>query len=164
MARRTPLIAPGSVLAAREDAPTESVLDDVIGTHRRRKGIDPPLEESIPENPQSTPNTSEIKPESKNVRKFENQKERKNETNQESLKERKNNSITDNLVEVAALYSIRPGAELTPWGTRLPRALKKRLDYQAFRLKEHKVTGQGLTIFALEKLLTELEAQEQEEG
>jgi hypothetical protein len=163
MARRTPLIAPGSVLAAREDASTESVLDDVIGTHRRRKGIDPPLEESMPENHHSSPNTPETKSESKNVRKSESLKERKNETNQESLKERKNDPVADDLIEVAALHSIRPGAELTPWGTRLPRALKKRLDYQAFRLKEHKVTGQGLTIFALEKLLAELEAQEQEE-
>ncbi|WP_395137823.1 hypothetical protein [Armatimonas sp.] len=159
MARRTPLITPGSVLAAREDAPTESVLDDVIGTHRRRKGIDPPLGEPEPEIPKNKPSLSE----SNNVRKFENQKARKNETKQENWKARKQELEDENLIEAAA-HSIRPGAELTPWGTRLPRALKKRLDYQAFRLKEHKVTGQGLTIYALEKLLAQLEAQEQEEG
>lgn len=153
MARKTPLIAPGSVLTAREDPPNESVMEDVLGSHKRRKGIEPPQEETTPDESESF-----------NVRKYESKNERNIERNQESLNARMNEDSMEGLIEAAALHSIRPGADLTPWGTRLPRGLKKRLDYQAFRLKEHKVTGQGLTIFALEKLLAELEAQEQEEG
>lgn len=155
MARKVPLIAPGSVLAAREVEPvTESVLEDVIGTHRRRKGIDPPIEEPL---------VDVAEPESKIVRKSENQKERKIEDKQESPKEIIQTNNQESLIEQAVECSLKPGGELTPWGTRLPRGLKKRLDYQAFRLKDQKVSGQGLTILALELLLVQLEAEEVEE-
>ena len=170
MARRAPLIAPGSVLAARAEPPYESVMDDVVGGHRRRKGIEDapqpavaPVEESAPEvatAPVVESPTVELL-ESQNVRKSESLKESNISGKKERKKENQNEEGT---VEAATLRSIRPGPDLAPWGTRLPKALKKRLDYQAFRLKESKVTGQGLTVLALERLLTELEALEEAEG
>jgi hypothetical protein len=151
VSRKTPLIPPGSVLLPRESAPeSSSVLDDVLSTHRRRKGLSAPEE--------ADPGASASLQESQNVRKNESQNETKNEINQESLKERKNEG--DDLLQQAVLCSARPEGELIPWGTRLPRALKKRLDFQAFRLKERRVSGQGLTILALERLLSELEKQD----
>ncbi len=150
MARRVPLIAPGSVLAPREE--TESVMEDVLERHRERK-------KATSEEPNSNLLESQISD------KLERKNERILSDKNESLKEFSSPETAGeaDVVERAIVFSTRPGPGLTPWGTRLPRALKKRLDYQAYRLKDQKVSGQGLTILALERLLTELEAQESEE-
>ena len=116
MARRAPLIAPGSVLAARAEPPYESVMDDVVGGHRRRKGIEDapapqpavaPVEESAPEGataPVVESPTVELL-ESQNVRKSESLKERNISGKKERKKENQNEEGT---VEAATLRSIRP--------------------------------------------------------
>jgi hypothetical protein len=150
MARRVPLIAPGSVLAPREE--TESVMEDVLERHRERK-------KATSEEPDSN------LLESQNSDKLERKNERILSNRNERMKEISSTETghEDDIIERAIVFSTRPGADLTPWGTRLPRALKKRLDYQTYRLKDRKVSGQGLTILALERLLSELEAQESDE-
>jgi hypothetical protein len=187
---RKPLIPPGSVLPAHDE---ESVLGDVLARHRRRKGLDDNnLEEQDNKSESLNSNLLESKNSDKSEslkeiqitdvpvaevtpaptvassleKKIQSATRVQNGTSKgqrEAVASEPTTTAGEDLIERAIVLSTRPDPDLTPWGTRLPRALKKRLDYQAYRLKENKVSGQGLTILALERLLIELEAQEANE-
>lgn len=151
MARRAPLIAPGSVLAAREENPGESVMDDVIARHKLRKGIeDAPPEGAAGENITSniTANTTE------NITAH-------TPANARSVEE---SGAGEHLQDHVRAAERLAKSRMAPMTLRIPEKLDDYLTEQAHRLRKRGVKKQDLVSRAVQLLYVAIESGELELG
>ena len=159
MARRAPLIAPGSVLAAREESPAESVMDDVISRHKQRKGIEEtPIAEGAEDNITSniTANTTE------NITAHTPANKRIHEETRASSS---NSAQEETGAEEHAHRAERLGkSRMVPMTLRIPEKLDDYLTEQAHRLRKRGVKKQDLVSRAVQLLYVAIESGEIELG
>ena len=170
MARRAPLIAPGSVLATREENPGESVMDDVIARHKQRKGIEEsPATESIEDNITSniTPNTTNniTARKSANARMREEIREPSNMPAREEIIAEEQMPAQDEGVGALAQAAEKLGkSRMVPMTLRIPEKLDDYLTEQAHRLRKRGVKKQDLVSRAVQLLYVAIESGEIELG